>query len=264
MTSFLFLTFMTLQVQAQVYEEWTQNGWYTIGVPGEDLFMTINASGDLEWAAKLPGDDEKQVWAIVDHVSPASTGYMQITATIAGEGNYTMGTIPANISGKNTTLTVRLGDPISDNTAENYGYDQFQRRKSATNNGGNDALFIKTPSEGGSRYGVAPSAAGDPVQFDGGGIDKLEFKFVSALSTNEFDSASIIVTNPVNNQLIINGLPTTVKQISVYSLLGSEILTKKVEGQVSFSTDVSTLPSGVYVVEIIGISGKHTVKVIKQ
>ncbi|RXP62751.1 T9SS C-terminal target domain-containing protein [Lutibacter sp. HS1-25] len=261
---FLLVTMLAFQVQGQTYGEYTIAGTYKINVPGEDYFMTVNSSGGLEWAAELPGNDPKQLWTIQDHVMPADVGFVQITATVPGLGNFTMGTIPANVSGKNITLTVKAGDPISDVNDPLYYYDQFQRRKTATSNGGNDALFIKVPGEAGSRYGVAPTAVGDLVKFDGGGIDKLEFQLISGLSTETFDLGSFFMSNPVNNQLTIQGLPSNVKQITVYSLLGQKLLSKDSSGDSSLSLDVSGLKTGVYVVDFSGENGRFTKKIIKQ
>ena len=165
--------------QAQENKEWTKNGVYTIGAAGSELLMTVDVdTNSLIWSKPLSGALEAtQHWLITDHLSPMVSGYMQITTKV-GSTTYTMGTVPENISSKNITLTVNLNEPVTDIDALDYGYDQFQRRKTRTSNVGNDALFIKVPGEGGSRFGVVPTAAGDPVQFDGEGVDKLEFNNV--------------------------------------------------------------------------------------
>lgn len=267
----VFLSASTLKAQDEEFEEYTKVGFYTIGIPGEDLFITINGSnGKLEWAPLLPeADRATQTWAIQDHVTPSGTGYVQITAIIPDFGNFTMGTSPDNIEGKNITLTFRAGDPISDATAENYGYDQFQRRKTTTNRGGNDALFIKVPGEGGSRFGVAPSASGDPVQFDGGAIDKLEFKFVKDIETasvNSFGLNAFIISNPVNNFLTVKGAISKVSKISLYSVLGNKVLSKAVNNvNGDINIDVNALSTGLYILEMTGENGERfTKKIVKQ
>lgn len=173
----LFCAFATLSMSAQFY-----NGpaWYRLGVPGQDLYMTVNTTtGALTWEASLTGADAaRQQWAIQDHPTPISNGLVQAVATVAGSGNFTLGTIAANVpaSGRNITLTANAGDPVSDAMAANYGLDQFQRRRTSGTtapSGQNDALFIVTPTITGSRFGVTPSAAGAAVQFDGGGIDAI-------------------------------------------------------------------------------------------
>ena len=228
--------------------------------------MTINLStGVVEWQPEIGGNDEKQVWTVTDHRTPASAGLMEITATITGLGTVTLAT--GDDSGHpNVSLIARPGDPVSVTPlAGDYsGLDQFQRRKTNSGVSGNDALFLRNTLGTNSRYGVIPSAAGDPVQFDGGGIDSLRFVQLSILSSEEFDTSSIFVSNPVNNELIIKGLPVEVKQISVYSLLGKEVLTQEVDAQSNLNIGVSTLTSGMYLVKMSSDNGSYTKKIVKQ
>ena len=271
------LALFAFQVQGQACPEvWTENGTYKIGVctsstgdQSSELYMTINGStGALEWAALLPNDDPTQVWTITDHRTPSGNGFVEIWATIPGAGDYTMAVDQSTYTGagdKNLALTVVPGQPIADNTDANYGYDQFQRRRTSGFGGpGNDALFAKPPGEGGSRYGVVPSAAGDQVLFDGGGIDGIRFVFVSTLSNEDFDTSSVFITNPVNNELNIQGLTADVQQVSVYSLLGKEILSIDVNTQSTLSLDVSDLATGMYLVKFQGDRSFFTKKFIKQ
>ena len=242
----MFLTTSTLQGQ-----EWTQNGTYKISHPGTGLFMTITDAGNLEWGAALPGNDPKQVWTITDHRTPASTGYMEIWADIPGVGYFSMGTTPANIDGKNITLTANPGLPVADDQAANYGYDQFQRRKTSTSAGGNDALFIKVPGESGSRFGVDPSAAGDPVQFDGSTIDKITFTYVGGVPTAIGDaevSSNDVYPNPSTNGIFKLKESTNWE---VYSISGSVIA--KGNGQ---SIDISSAPRGMYIIKFDGLTKK--------
>lgn len=265
-TLFLFLTLFVLQVQGQTF---TGNGTYKISTSGltPELYMTINASTNaLEWANEITsGDDSRQVWTITNHRTPASSGLMEIYATVTGEGNFTMAV--DDISGHPAyTLIARAGDPISveADSGDYSGKDQFQRRKTSGDVTGNDALFVRTDSGTNARYGVIPSAAGDPIQFDGGGIDQLKFHFLATLSTKNFDASSIFISNPVNNQLDINGLTDNVSKVSVFSLLGQEVISRNVTTQSSLSIDVSTLANGLYIVELSGSTGKFTKKIVKQ
>ena len=255
---------------------WTENGTYKIGARGTNLFMTINGgTGALEWAAELPGEDPTQVWTITDHRTPASSGLMEIWATIPGVGNFTMA-VDDITNYPVISLIARPGDPVSTGIGDWSGKDQFQRRKAKVDangdpdaNGanpadGNNALFLQTTAGTNSRYGVIPSAAGDPVQFDGGGIDVIDFHLIAALSNEKFDTSSIFISSPVKNQLSVKGLTSNVKQVSVYSLLGSKVLTRKVEGQSAINVDVSALASSMYIVELSGDAGKYAKKIIKQ
>lgn len=262
----LLLTLFAFQVQGQAL--WTTNGTYKISTSGltPELYMTINTtSGNLEWAAELANNDPTQVWTITDHRTPASAGLMEITANIPSVGSFTMAV--ADISGHpSLTLVARAGDPVSvTELAGDYsGLDQFQRRKTSSSVAGNDALFLRNPSGTNSRYGVVPSAAGDAVQFDGGGIDALQFHLIAALSTEDFDTSSVFISNPVNNELNIEGLTANVKQVSVYSLLGKQVLSKNVNQQATLSFDVSALSSGMYLVKMQGDKGSFVHKIVKQ
>lgn len=276
-SAFLLLTMFTLQVQAQFDNLWTENATYKIAAYGvtPQLFLTIDGStGQLVWAEALAaGPDAAQIWAVVDHREPAANGYMEITANIPGAGDFTMIVDPTTIDPMDTNdkdfrITVRPGLPIADAADPNYGYDQFQRRRSAgwpSGLAGNNALFVKPPSpaSGGSRFGVAPVAGAD-VLFDGGGIDPLEFFLIASLSTEEFDSSSIFVSNPVANEISIKGLTSSVNTVKVYSLLGTQVLSRKIEAQSSLNLDVSKLASGMYIVELSGENGRFTKKIIKQ
>ena len=261
--------FGSASIQAQ--NEWTKNAKYKIKADGVDLLMTIDvgAPGFLKWAAEKPGDDESQVWTITDHrvAAAAALSYMEITAEVQGTV-LTLGTVAGNVSGKNITLTANVGEPVTDDTAAGYEYDWFQRRKTGTSQGGNDALFIKVPNEGGSRYGIAP-VLDAAVEFDGGGIDKLEFVFVEdlpAASVNTFELGAFTIANPIGDQLVIKGATADVSKVSVFSIVGSNVLSQSINvGGGDIELNVNNLPSGLYVVEILGNNGERfTQKLVKN
>jgi len=265
---------------------WTTNGTYKISTSGVTpvLYMTINtSSGLLEWAEELPNDDPTQVWNVIDHREPASAGYVEIWATIPNVSNFTMVVDQTTFDGtgdKDLQLTVRAGDPIADTSDANYGFDQFQRRKAKVNADGladptgsnpadgNNALFAKPTGEGGSRYGIVPAAAGDPVLFDGGGIDVLQFHLVEAAvaSVNTFGLDAFVIANPVSNQLTIKGATSKVNQITLFSVLGNKVLSKSINNvNGDINMNVSSLSTGLYIVEMTGDNGERfTKKIIKQ
>lgn len=269
-TTVLLLTMFVVQVHAQFSNVWTVNGTYKIGTNGvaPQLFMTINpATLAVEWKAELTGNDPKQVWTITDHRTPADTGLMEIWATIPGVGNYTMTTSSGTGGHPVYAISVRAGDPISvvAGSLDYSGLDQFQRRRTSGFGGpGNNALFLRTTAGTNSRFGAVPTAADEAVQFDGGAIDALEFFLIETLNNKKFDSSSIFVSNPVKNQLNITGLTDNVNKVAVFSLLGQEVLNRKVEGQSELSIDASALSSGIYIVELSGEAGKFTKKIIKK
>jgi len=289
----VFLTASTTSAQGIF---WTKEGWYKIGARGTNLFMTINGStGALEWAEEITsGDTSTQEWKIVDHRTPASGGLMEITAK-AGGLDWTMCTAGVESDHPNYTITVELRLPKEieytpapdENTDPVYsgdysGLDQFQRRKAKVDaNGdpdsaganpadGNNALFIRTPWGTDSRYGVIPTAAGDPVKFDKGGIDVIDFHFVRDIETtasvNTFDVEAFTISNPVNNQLTIKGATAKVKELSLYSVLGNKVLSQSVNSNnQDLNLNVSGLSTGLYIVEMTGFNGERfTKKIIKQ
>lgn len=276
-SAFLLFALFALQAYAQPAcpDIWTENGTYKISTCGltPELYMTINvnaAQGNpfVEWQPEITGNDETQLFNITDHRTPASNGLMEITANITGVGAVTLCTAEAS-GHPNLTLTVRAGDPASVTPLDfDYsGLDQFQRRK--TNGGvqgGNDALFLRNPNGDNSRYGVIPTAAGDPIEFNGGGIDSLRFVLIAPLGNEEFDASSVFISNPVKNELTIDGLNQTIKQISVYDLLGKQLITSKPEGNItSTKIDLSGLNTGLYIVKLDGENGaSFSKKIIKE
>jgi len=278
-SAFLLLAISALQVNAQACPEiYTEDASYLISTCGEttELYMTIDGTtGDLVWAEEIGGDHPTQVWTILDHVTPSGTGFVQITADLSslGSGPWTMivdqSTIdPANANDKDFRISCRPGDPVADATAADYGFDQFQRRRTAGFSGpGNDALFVKPlGASGGSRYGVIPTAAGEDVLFDGAGIDGVRFVLVESLSTEEFDTSSVFISNPVKDELSIEGLNQNIKQISVYNLLGKEVISSTLEADTtSTKLDASALTTGMYIVKLQGENGaSFTKKIVKE
>lgn len=288
-SAFLLLAMFALQVQGQAL--YTVEGTYKISTSGltPNLYLSISpTTGDLIWAEEILPDNPTQLWTIQDHVNPSGSGFVQITANVPGPGDFTMivdqSTItidPAtnlpDASDKDFRISVRPGVPVADEADANYGFDQFQRRKTKVNaegladaNGtnpenGNNALFVKPlNASGGSRYGVVPSAAGEDVLFDGGGIDVIQYHLVETLSAVDFDASSIFISNPVSNELSIKGLSPNIKEISVYSLLGKRVLSRNLNQESSLTIDTSALSTGMYIVKIASDKGSISKKIVKQ
>ena len=285
LTLIVAVLFSAAATYAQADLLYTKAGWYKLGARGTNLFMTINgATGALEWAEEITsGDTSTQEWLIQDHRTQAGAGFVEITSK-AGGVDWTMTTNGVEADGKNLTIIVEMRTPkeVVVGSGDLSGLDQFQRRKAKVDAngdpdsggsnpaGGNNALFIKTPWDGGSRYGVIPSAAGDPVQFDGGGIDVLDYHFVRDIevaSVNTFGVDAFTISNPVKNELTIKGATSKVSELVVYSVLGNKVLSRsinKVNGGV-ISLNVSDLSTGLYIVKMTGNNGeKFTKKIIKQ
>ncbi|WP_299119295.1 T9SS type A sorting domain-containing protein [uncultured Winogradskyella sp.] len=276
-SAFVLFALSALQVQAQNCPElWLEPGVYKLATCGltTELYMTIDgSSGELVWSDELAGDDATQLWTVIDHREPASSGYVEITADITpGPGAFTMIVDQSTYDGSGADpeirVNVRPGLPISDTSDPDYGYDQFQRRKATGWSGsGNNALFAKPVGQGNLRYSVPPTAAGDQVLFQNGGtINDIRFILVTALSTEEFDTSSVVITNPVKDELSIEGLNQSIKQIAIYDLLGKQVISSSLEDDASSTKlDVSTLTSGMYIVKLQGENGaSFTKKIVKE
>jgi len=281
-SAFLLFALSALQVQGQSCPEiWDQPGVYKIATCGlaTELYMTINgSSGELEWAAEIASGnalEPTQLWTIKDHRDLDPNGFVEITADLSSlaAGDWTMVVDDATYApaGADTDvrITVMNRTPyLSSEGAALYGYDQFQRRRETGWGGpGNNALFCKPPGQGNMRYRDAPAAAGDDVVFSAGGaISPLRLIFVETLSTDEFDTSSVFISNPVKDELSIEGLNQSIKQISVYDLLGKQVITNNPsDDTTSVNLDVSSLTSGLYIVKLEGENGQSfTKKIIKE
>lgn len=204
-----------------------------------------------------------QVYNVVSVITPVSgngTGVLERNElTSNGHRMRLKGNAPSN---NNLNNVIVVSNPVSDanfNVANavaiifTYGTVSNPtdlRRFAATTN--YDWLNFGGPSPGPSNAWidswVLETAAGSQV----------------TLNNKKFDTSSIFVSNPVKNQLNIKGLNSNVKQISVYSLLGQEVLSRKVEAQTSLSMDVSSLSRGMYLVKIAGELGSISKKIIKE
>ena len=90
------------------------------------------------------------------------------------------------------------------------------------------------------------------------------FESSIVLSTENFDASSIVIANPVKNQLSIQGLNDDISQLTVYNILGSRVLSKNIKGESSINLNVSNLGAGLYIVKLEGVKGAFTKKIIKE
>lgn len=279
-SAFLILTMSALQVQAQTCPEiYNDQGVYKISTCGltTELYMTINgASGDLEWAPEITSGalEVTQLWTIQDHRALDPNGFVEITADLStlNAGLWKMVVDQSTYDGSGSDTEIRIdavaGLPETDTADPDYGFDQFQRRRESGWGGpGNNALFAKPPGQGNMRYRDAPSVAGDQVLFQAGGsISPLRMVFVAPLSTDEFDTSSVFISNPVKNELIIEGLNQNISRVSVYDLLGKKVIASNLTADTtSTRLNVNSLKSGLYIVKLEGDNGaSFTKKIIKE
>lgn len=147
------------------------------------------------------------------------------------------------VQSDNTTTTTFWMISAAVNTSTPYRFIQPD-----TNYGGFNFQGIAPDTRDGSDEWFLETAAGDNV----------------VLSNEKFDTSSIFIANPVKNTLSIKGISHNVNQVSIYSLLGQEVLTEKVNAQSTLNLDTSKLINGLYLLTLKGDAGSFTKKFIKQ
>ncbi|WP_282040879.1 BNR-4 repeat-containing protein [Winogradskyella flava] len=249
-------------------ELWLEPNVYkiaTCGLAGTELYMTINvATGQLEWAAEITTGpaDVTQLWTVTNHRQPASGGYVEITAdlTAIGAGPWSMivdqSTYDGSGSDPEIRVSARTGVPISDTSDENYGYDQFQRRKvNGWAGDGNNALFAKPPGQGNFRYSVAPAAVGDQVRFqNGGAISPLRYILAQALSTEEFEDNSNLVKifpNPAEDAFTIQLNSVNKANVIIYNMLGKIVYQDTMDSDKINIQNNGLFKSGLYLIKVV-------------
>lgn len=281
--AFLMLAMFSLQGYAQAIDDGDGDDWgfYNTASPGVweiklrdqvggvDLFLTLRNDLGLMYAQDVANSPTQQ-WLFEAH--PTVTGMLIMRSTVeVGGASIGFVQIDPSITGVATPMVVT--------TTPDDNLGQIQMRKIASgepccaSNGdlpGQNQIFFRgdyagTPWAGQTsayRFGSTP-VENDPITLDTGG-DNFRFRFVAPLSNDEFDTSSIFVSNPVNNRISIKGLTAEVNSVSVYSLIGKEVLTREVNGEASLTLDASALSSGMYLVKFTGEKGSFTQKVIKQ
>ena len=72
-----------------------------------------------------------------------------------------------------------------------------------------------------------------------------------------------VYPNPTSGKVVIDGVGLY-PSVSVYNCLGQEVVRSFVPQDDKMMVDLSGLPSGVYLVNLVGEDGNKTVKVIKE
>lgn len=255
-TAFLFFTVFALQVHSQAY---AGPDTYRIKVQGQNLYLTLPdeapiQAGMMQQLTYQPLDNtNKQIFMISQEVDADNRSH--ITSVIPGKGVVEL----LDVSSANTPIGCRNNSSgVADdldvwNVSRGSGTQLFSENNSTT------AAWADA-----SKRRIQTATASASVRVGGGTPVAFDYEVASVLSNEEFDSASIFVSNPVVNQISIKGLAPTINKVTVYSLLGSEVLSRNVESQSSLSIDASKLVSGMYIVELSGENGRFTKKVIKQ
>tara|TARA_R110002051_G_scaffold318695_1_gene401390 strand:- start:35884 stop:36702 length:819 start_codon:yes stop_codon:yes gene_type:complete len=86
------------------------------------------------------------------------------------------------------------------------------------------------------------------------------------LSTETFSVDAFSISNPINNQLTIKGATSDVSKVSLYSVLGSKVISKSINNNIGdINLNVSDLSNGLYILEMTGVNGQRfTKKIVKQ
>lgn len=187
--------------------------------------------------------------------------YQMYTVTIAQDGNYTV-TLNYATGGTNKKQQLFLRD-ISDLSTV-HRFDDNEVLPST----GNSFTFMDftSPTAGTADLVAGTYVIQSRVVVNGPNYDHIKITTNSVLSTEEFDTSSIFISNPVKDQLSIDGLTANVKQISIYNLLGQRVLLSNVEDNTSsIKLDVSAFSSGMYIVKLEGENlSNFSKKIVKE
>ena len=242
-TGFLLLTMFAVQLQAQIVTGET----YRLKNVKSGQYLRCDGSSTPSMADFVAGDTGFN-WAMI---ASGSGTLVNINSELEDSNRNSLrgtggGTIVVTTKASPNTDTDKRWEIIFD--AET-GYNRFL----LDNN---------------TRYLV--DEAGTPVNQNattiGDDIDSSNWiaEPITGLSTEKFDASSIFISNPVNNVLNIKGITENIKQVSIFSLIGKNVLTVNVEAQSDISLDISALTSGIYLVKMQSDKGDYTKKIVKQ
>lgn len=261
-TAFLFLALLSFQTQAQEATPFSgTTGVYKVKVVGEDLFLTINfTNGAFTYEAEKSGDDDTQKLVISAH---PDGDHFAITSVVTQAGALQVVDVadagsPLAFLGNAPGAATQEGAPVQQdkwNLGRNGGASWFlESDKTGT---GYETLAAKRR--------VQTAEPNTPVILGGGGPVLFEYILLEAiLSTKSFSADAFTISNPINSQLTIRGAVSKINKVNVYSILGSQVLTRNIDNQDNININVGSLASGLYIVELVGENRSLTKKIIKQ
>ncbi len=94
------------------------------------------------------------------------------------------------------------------------------------------------------------------------GLDYV-YVFITSTKENGENGEMVIYPNPAYNKLNVKSL-SPVKEIRVFSIAGKIMLTKKVLEKHDIQLDISSLPSGIYLIAVNTENGIKTAKIVKR
>jgi|GEM_PF-5299677 len=187
--------------------------------------------------------------------------YQMYTVQIAQDGNYTM-TLNYATGGTNKRQQLFLRN-ISDlsNVHTFLNNDILP----AT---GNSFTFMDftAPTDGTADLVAGTYVLQSRIVVNGPNYNHIQITTNSVLSNDEVENNNIVINNPVQDVLTINGLSSDVEQITVFDMLGKRVLSRSVQqtGSTPLTVDVTELNSGLYIVKLEGsnvnIPGRKIIK----
>ncbi|AUS06309.1 T9SS type A sorting domain-containing protein [Pseudotamlana carrageenivorans] len=262
----LFFCAFALQVQAQGNAFDHMEATYMIKVDGEDLYLTLPDQTPPifgTWEQKLTyqplntAKPELQQFKTVKVPDGAiGSGFYYIESVIAGRGlvEILQSDVDSPVIGvKGNTAAAPSPDGLDVwNPTRNSGTQIFSENTCAT-----------CSWAGKAKRRIQTAGDGLEVKLNGGAGVTFSWE-ATTLSNSKFDTSSVFVSNPVKEVLSIGGLTSNFEQVSVYSLLGKEVITRKLNGNTSMELDVNALVAGIYIVEFQGKGVGFSKKIVKQ
>lgn len=111
--------------------------------------------------------------------------------------------------------------------------------------------------------GPSPSSSGTPW-IDSWVLETAAGVEVALLSNEIIDTNSIFISNPVEKELVVEGLDRNIQKIEIFDLLGKSVLQVDTEGESFLNISVDNLKSAVYLVKLYGVSSAVTKKIVKR
>ena len=273
-TTFLMLALFAFTAQAQdtpfnSSDPAARIGTFLIKVNNEDLYLTLPDQTPPVFGAwtqtltyqPLNTTKPELQHFTTSHAPSHATSHYYLTSEVAGRGVVEI--IETNDA--NPDIGVRgnnAGDPNQLdvwNPTRGSGTQLFSEND-------NDASFAWSGTAKRrvqANSGTVP-ASGDNVRLSGGAAVTFSWVPVTTLNNKSFDASSVFISNPVKDQLTIQGLTSSIKEVSVYSILGKKVLSRKLNQESSINMDTSALSSGMYIVKVISDNGSFNKKIVKQ
>ncbi|GAK98032.1 hypothetical protein JCM19294_1654 [Nonlabens tegetincola] len=188
--------------------------------------------------------------------------YQMYTVTIAQDGNYTM-TLNYATGGTNKRQQLFLRNISDLSTVHTFLNTDILP---AT---GNSFTFMDftSPTDGTADLLAGTYVLQSRVVVNGPNYNHIQITTNSVLSNDDIDDSSVVLNNPVKDILTISGLDANVETVAVFDLLGKQVLNEQIQQNTSssFSLDMNTLDSGLYIVRFQDNEGNGFVrKVIKE